>query len=57
MLDLLDRDVATMQPRKCCVIKKHGQDKVKCGNNTCMALLTCNNHFKVYSKWGDVPLN
>lgn len=55
MVDLLGRDVATVQPPKCFAIKKHSQDKTACGNSTCMALLSCNNHYR-HGKWGEVPL-
>lgn len=55
MLELMGRDMATVQSPKCYAIKKHSQDKIVCGCSTCMALLSCNNH-KAYGKWGDVPL-
>ena len=54
MLDLMTRDVAAIAAPKCCAPKKHGQGL--CGNNTCMALLSCNNHYKAYAKWGEVQL-
>lgn len=56
MLELLKKDVATVKPPKCCATKKHDVNKDSCGNSTTLALLSCNNHYKGYAKWGDVPL-
>lgn len=56
MQELLEVDVTTRDVVKCCAIKKHGQEKVTCGMPASLALLACNNHYKAYGKWGDVPL-